>query len=251
MSAAHRGMSSLAVALQLDLTNGTGRVWGTVSDGTWTANLSGDRAAFDGRTGTAPQAARYTLLIPGRHGSSTEPGGDSYATLSVSRTGKLVLSASLADGTKSTQSSAVAKHGQAPVFLGLYRGRGLLMGWLTFTNLPSDDLTGDLAWTKESGAGGPYPNGFALATAAAGSRYVKPATGVGVLNLPSGTLALTGAGLIPGFTNQVTLDSRNRIASPNSSQLTMKVNLSSGAFSGSLRQPGAVKPITFGGAVLQ
>jgi uncharacterized repeat protein (TIGR02543 family) len=248
---ARRGMNPLAVELQLDLTNGTDRVWGTVSDGAWTAKLSGDRAVFDGRASVAPQAGLYTMVMPGQPGSDSEPGGDSYATLSVASAGRLLLGVSLADGTRASQSSSVSKTGAAPLYLELYRGQGFLIGWLAFTNLPADDLTGDLVWSKPSGASARYPNGFDLAKTALGSRYTRPAAGARVLNLTAGQFDLTGGGLSPGVTNLITLSANNRVTSLNSNKLTMAFTLSSGAFRGSASGLAAAKAVSFGGVVLQ
>ncbi len=87
-------------------------ITGTVSDGTWTADLIADRAIFDGRTSVSPDVGRYTLLVPGDFTLHTEPGGDSYGTVTVDKRGGLRFAGSMADGTKVSQATRVSKNGQ-------------------------------------------------------------------------------------------------------------------------------------------
>ncbi len=233
------------------MTNGTDRIVGTVGNGTWTADLAGDRGVFDGRSSVAPQAGRYTILIPGQPESATEPGGDGYATLSVDRAGKLLLSGLLADGTKLTQSSVVSKNGQAPLYQGLYQGQGFLMGWLTFTNLPNDDF--DRGGVLEQAVRGWAPLCERIRPDGHDARVAlhAPAAGVRVLEMTSGQLALMGGGLTAGFTNLLSLTASNRVINVSSNKLSLALALTTGSFSGSVINPGTAKPITFGGVLLQ
>jgi len=54
----------------------------------------------------------------------------------------------------------------------LYGGRGLLLGWLTFTNRATDDLAGLVSWIKPTKPLTKYyPGGFTNESVALGCRY--------------------------------------------------------------------------------
>ncbi len=145
-SIARPNAHALTVNLQLDLASGTDRVTGSVSDGTWTSALAGDRAIYDGRTKLAPEAGSYTMILAGAYGSANEPAGDSYGTFTVGKNGAISFTGTLADGTKVTPSAPVSKYGQWPFYASLYGGQGVLWSWLAFTN--ASDLGGPVAWVK-------------------------------------------------------------------------------------------------------
>src|SRR5262249_41022631 len=70
-----RSDSTLVLDLQVDATDAD-LLTGTVSDGTWTADLIADRGVFDGKRSLSPDAGQYTILIPGDFTSTDTPGGD-------------------------------------------------------------------------------------------------------------------------------------------------------------------------------
>src|SRR5580765_566290 len=82
-----KNSGSLKLQLSLDPAPTPDVISGTISDGTWTSQIVAKRAAFDGKTELAPQAGRYTLVIPGRPGFTTAPAGSGYATISVTKSG--------------------------------------------------------------------------------------------------------------------------------------------------------------------
>ncbi|MGO9201588.1 MAG: Ig-like domain-containing protein [Limisphaerales bacterium] len=245
-------LSSLTVDLQLDLSPGADRLTGTVSDGTWTAELTADRAVFDGRTSIAPQAGKYTLIIPGDYTSTTEVAGCSYGTLTVSKAGAVSCQLFLADGTKLTPSGSVSKYGQWPLYASLSGGEGSILSWVTFTNAPTDDLTGALVWTKPGVENSRYyPNGFTLTTSVSGSQYIQPAKGANVLNLTDGYVALEGGDLAQNMSDQITLGANNRATDLSGNKLTLTFTTSTGLFTGRVTDPATGKPVSFNGVVLQ
>ena len=247
-----RSLSSLTVDLQLDLSPGADQLSGTVSDGTWTAELTADRAVFDGRTSIAPQAGQYTLVIPGDHTSTTEAGGYSYGTLTVSKAGTVSCQLYLADGTKLTPSGSVSRHGQWPLYASLSSGQGLVFSWISFTNTPTEDLTGALVWTKPGAPSSRYyPNGFTLATTVSGSEYIQPAKGANVLTLTDGSVALEGGDLTQNITDQISLGANNRVTDLSGNKLSMTFTPSTGLFTGRLIDPATGKPVLFNGVALQ
>jgi hypothetical protein len=244
--------SSLTVDLQLDISSGTDQITGQVSDGTWTAQLSADRAVFDGKTRIAPQAGNYTLIIAGASGSTTDPGGDSYGTLQVSKAGMISFQGSLADGTKASETVPLSKNGRWPLYVSLYGGQGAIWSWLTFTN--ASELGGAVAWMNPGQNAKYYPAGFSLEAEAVGWRYYAPGKGTNVLGLTASTnltLTLVGGGLAQGITNGITLAANGKVTPVSGPRLNLTFTPSTGAFSGNVVNPATAKPISFAGVVLQ
>jgi plastocyanin len=110
---ARHGMSSLSLDLQLDLSPGGDEITGTVTGGSFNALLVGSRAVYSAGSNPAPQAGRYTMIIPGDPGSVAEPGGDSIGLVTVTSAGRIRLSALLADGARASRSVAVVRSAEA------------------------------------------------------------------------------------------------------------------------------------------
>jgi hypothetical protein len=140
------------------------------------------------------------------------------------------LSGVLADGTKITQSSQVSDDGTWPLFVPLYKGKGLLMGWISFANRSSDDLHGAVNWIKQPDLlSHYYPSGFALAGDALGSIYA-----------PTTALELN--------TQISKLQSES---SANSVVTSVKASPTTGIFKGSIIDKATGKASSFQGALLQ
>jgi hypothetical protein len=225
---------------------------GTVSDGTWMADLIADRAVFDGKNWVSPDYGRYTLLIPGDFTSHDSPGGDSYGTVTVDKRGGLRFAGSLADGTKVSQSTRVSKNGQWPLYAPLYRGEGSLYAWMLVNPSPEEELKGDVTWIRPAM---PwtwyYPDGFAVNLEAFGSRYIAPARGQKIIDLTYGLLEANGGHPEQAITNSVFLDSSNRIINHSPNGLRMSFSPSSGLFSGRIMNPVTWEWFNFRGVVLQ
>jgi hypothetical protein len=249
---ARSNANALTLNLQLDLTNGTDRVTGSVGDGTWMAALAGDRAIYDGATELAPEAGSYTLILAGAYGAANKPAGDSYGTLTVGKNGAISFTGALADGTKATPSAPVSKYGQWPLYASLYGGQGVLWGWLTFTN--ASGLGGGVSWIKPASAATYYPAGFSLAVEALGARYFPPGRGTDVLGLATSanlTLTLEGGGLPHGITNQISLAANGQVTTLSGPKLALTFTPSTGAFKGTSLVNPTASPVSFGGVLLQ
>ena len=241
----------LTVQLQVD-SQDPDLVVGSVSDGNWTANLFADRGVFDGRTRLSTDAGQYTMIIPGDFTSTNTPGGESYGTITITKSGGLSFAGVLADGTKVTQSTRVSKGGQWPFYSALYGGDGSLYGWMLFNGSTNEDLSGDVTWIKpEVPSTWAYPGGFAVVATAWGSRFTRPPAGANILNLTRGHVEFNGGELDQGLTNYFTLDSRNRITSLSANKLSLTFSLSNGSFSGRVMHPITWEWIPFKGVVLQ
>lgn len=248
-----RGFSSPTVTLQLDLSHGTDRIVGTISDGETTLVLSADRAVFDGKTSFAPQAGQYTIMFPGSHGSATQPGGDGYGTVTVSAAGQIRLSATLADGTKLSQTAIVSKYGQWPVYVPLYGAQGSVWGWINFVGTATNDLSGMVSWTKPVMASAAYyPGGFEVQTVAEGCRYAPPTPGNNALGLTAAQVVLSGGDLAQSISDQITLGVGSQFVNLGNNKLALSFTTSTGLFKGSMANPSAFmeKPVSFNGVVL-
>jgi len=216
----------------------------------WIAVLAGDRAGFD-RTNPAPQAGRYTFILPGNadSGTTNSPNGHGNGTLTVDTSGRVVVNGVLADGAIISQSAVLSKDGIWPLFVPLHNGRGMLLAWMTFTNLPDTDLAGTVMWIKPARPRAQlYPAGFTNAMIVSASRYAQTDP---VLELTNGIVVLQGGRLSSPFTNSVTLEARGGVGTPSNDSVTLTISPKSGLFKGKVHEPASGQTIPFRGAVLQ
>ena len=241
----------LSVSFQVD-TNDSDLITGTINDTTnWTADLYADRVVFN-KNRQSYDAGPYTMVLLGDATSTNTPGGESYGIVNVSKMGRVTLTASLADGTKLTQSTTVSKDGYWPLYSPLYRGWGSLYSWLQFNASTNEDLSGDVTWIRpEMSWTWYYPSGFAVIQTASGSRYTRPPRGTQILPINNAQIQFNGGNLSQNFTNQIFLDSLNRIQNNGASELRMSFSLSNGSFSGKVRDPNSLEWVPFKGVVLQ
>jgi len=243
-----RNQTPLAVSLQM---NGINSLTGVVSNSAWVAQLSANLAGFDGRTNLAPQRGTYTMYLTGDYGATADPAGDSWGTLRVDAAGNVFLSASLADGTRITESTTISTNGQWPLYASLSNGQGAILGWMTFGYSPTDDLGADaVSWIKPRTSSKVYPSGFTTLTSARGSRYSAPALGANVLALTNAELVLNGGNLPQSIPDSILLGARNRVSDLSSNKLSVIFSLPTGTFSGRLTEPGTSKILSFSGVLL-
>jgi len=153
------------------------------------------------------------MLIPGTPGSAILPGGDGLARITIQANGMvLVQLSSLGEGTALVPwSSPVAANGDYPLFAQLYGLKGVIYGWLNFTNPPSPTFTGSLRWEKPNTAPatGYYDAGFSNNVTVLGSSWVGtlplPGHDDGVTQPAPSTLTIQGGGLLTPIVNHFTL----------------------------------------------
>jgi uncharacterized repeat protein (TIGR02543 family) len=252
------GTNALVLELALDLSGGSDRVLGRVIDpqGTWSAELSGDRApTYSGAgTSTSPYQGRYTVVFTNRDPAIAI--GNSFGTVNINSRGRVTFSGSLADNTAATQSATISKDGQWPLYISLYGGKGSLLSWVDVSTnpAPAASMSGALSWIKPSQANATlYPDGFDSTQDIAGSIYVAPGTNK-VLDLDLGKLSVDGGNLLSPFANDVALGSRNILTNLTPAQpLVLRFTLSTGLFKGTLKvTDGQVsRTLTLKGASLQ
>jgi len=165
------GKTTLSVHMELIQTDDTVQVTGSVTDGTWTASLLGDRAYY--RTGhIAPQAGNYTMTLFTDSNGDTMPSNGSYGIATVRTNGTVSLTGLMSDAVGIAQATSISKAGQWPLYVPLYAGKGSLLSWVTFTNAPIYKLTGNVSWIKTNASGLYYINGFTNSlTVYGGSRH--------------------------------------------------------------------------------
>jgi len=157
------GASSVTVVLQLDLSNNTRQMTGSVSGNAWTSTVLGDLAtnAFPMLTGAS------LLLSPGS--STNAPTNNGVATGLIANS-ILSLSGVLGDTAAFSQTVPISKDGNVPIYINLYTNGGVLEGWI---NMDSGSPVGTLTWIRPSGVLKPagFPKGFDTLLQVSGATY--------------------------------------------------------------------------------
>ena len=232
---------------------GTFRLIGTVSDGTWSSQVYGDKGVFNATTNPCPYAASYTVLFPRQDDDPTLPMGYGYGSVRVTSGGSLAFAGTLADGTKISQSVPVSQQGAWPLFASPYSGKGIFISWMNFENRVGDDIHGFVDWIKLPNSRATYyPGGFSVGSKGLGSIYVAPTNSTThVLALDQTTLAFSGGDLTSDFTNSVALGLSSVVTGLGPTSLSMTFTLSTGVFSGNATDPSTGNSLPFSGAVFQ
>src|SRR5690348_10888026 len=105
---------------------------------------AGARAGHGARLNPAPQAGRYTVVLPVDLDGQTGPAGDAWGALTVDENGYVLLQGGLPDNSRYTVTSILSADGTWPLFVSFDCGRGMLVGWLQFTNSSESKLIGPL-----------------------------------------------------------------------------------------------------------
>jgi hypothetical protein len=159
------------------------------------------------------------------------------------------MAATLADGTKISQSGVATAGGQWPFYTPLYGGKGQIIGWLLFSNTVPESLTGNVDWVKSAAIPGRfYPNGFDFETTVMGSAYSSTASPL--IGFNNGVVILSGGNLPNNITNNVNV-SGSSIVNNSGNKLTIKLNASNGVLSGSVVNPLTGTSSSFNGVFLQ
>jgi polygalacturonase/PKD repeat protein len=244
------GKKSLQVALHT-LADGTDQITGTVSDGMFTSELVADRATFNSQN-PCPFAGRYTVVLePPLGNDPTIPQGFGYGTLTVAATGLGRLQGVLGDGTRIKTTVPLSERGTLPFYVPLYRNQGASVGWLTFATNGTIQATVD--WFRPAIPTSTfYPNGFATNVTLSGEQFVPPADG-GPDAAGTQQVTLTGGNLVGSLVETAVVNSAGgvSVSSPNTVDLQMKLDPSTGRFSGTFTHPVLNKTVNFNGSSLQ
>ena len=250
-----KGESNLTTTLQLDFAGQT--VSGSVTDGSFVAQVVADQEVFNSTHKAANYEGQYTFIIPGTNDSAVGPPGTSYGTVTVSPLGVVSFSVSLADGTASpvNPSSVVSKDGYWPFYLPLYSGNGSLWSWNRFTDGAVMSATG-VSWINPTNTAKTalYRAGFTNEPAwIAGSAYSP--TNEPLLALTNGQVLLEGGDLPIAITNALLLTLKNAILLTNAAdtnKLALTITKASGVISGTFVNPSNPRQtISVNGVLLQ
>ena len=167
------GKSSIVLALAFNAAHGNNEITGTVTVDANVSDLVADKALYSAATpppsdflnvSTPTTHGYYTVSYPSKAQSpskvaTTYPQGDGYAVLTLTNTGAVSVTSTLADGTVAVASSFLVEGNLAPIFTQLLtpgsttvKG-GSFGGVLTFENTSASDVRGtDLTWYRATAA---------------------------------------------------------------------------------------------------
>jgi hypothetical protein len=145
----------------------------------------------------------------------------------------------------------VSKHGTWPLYNVLYKNQGACIGWVTFDT--NDTLEATVDWFKPFlPASHYYPAGFTTNVSLVGEKYVPPSAG-GPTPAGDREVTLGGGNLASNIVASVTVDSLGNVtvSSANNENLKLKLQPTTGQFSGSFTHPSLNETISFKGLVMQ
>jgi hypothetical protein len=242
--------NSLTTDLQLDFANQT--VSGTVSDGSFVAQLGGYRNVFGSANPANEYEGKYTMVILGTNDPSVGPYGISYGTVTVSSSGVVTFGGNLADGAAGlSQSTAISQTGYWPLYLQLYGGKGSLWAW---TSISNHQITASASWINatNSSKSAVYRGGFTNQDAAViGSWYSS--TNKPLFGFTNGAVMLEEAGGSPfTLTNDVVISPSDVITVEKTNKLGLKINTTTGVITGTFANPlNPKQTISLNGVLLQ
>jgi len=250
-------LNDLTLTLLLDVANGTRQVTGSITDGNFTSDIQLDRAGYNATTNLLPGGliGKYTALLLPTETTSGVPQGDGYATVTVSKTGGIVLAGKLANNVGITQSSVFAGNNVWPLFVSLHASKGYVAGLVTFeTDLGNSDLDGFLSWVKPLTTGTFHPAAFDTNLTFLGSKWEVPFKGQTAIAVagttPNLSFNATEGNLAAPIFQTITLDSANKFIIPtNAAKLKLTLTTTSGVLMGSFVD--GTKTRTLSGVLLQ
>jgi hypothetical protein len=137
--------SPLMMTLHTDLSNGTDRVSGSLTNGAWVSAVSGDRNVFNSRLNPPAQAGLRDFILQRADNTAVEAG---VGAGKIAASGTTSVSGSLDNGTKFRAASLLAKNGDCPFYLSLSKGNEVVIGWLNFPKADNPTATGTVLWVK-------------------------------------------------------------------------------------------------------
>lgn len=246
---------------------------GTVIWGGFTVTADLSQSPYGaGSPAPVEHTGTFTLLLPvADDRQAGQPGGDGWATVTISSTGAVKLAGVLGDGTKFTESAYLSSQGEFSIFAELYKTKpekGCIGGRFTFRSLEGvSDLDGKVRWRKLADSKeAAYPQGFDLECWAIGSRYTVPAAGEYLLAdlktaEPNATLSLWNAQPVPvapshtGLGGEaayaVSWKNNHQLVHYGPEKLTAKANKGNGTLTGSFSSLAGGKSLALAGVVFQ
>jgi hypothetical protein len=204
-------------------------------------------------------------VFPGDENPARGPHGFSFASATVDAAGRVRVAATLADGTRFSQGTTLSDRRRWPLFGRLYGGSGQILGWMELPDeqFPAVGRAGSCVWFK---APLPqtkyYPDGFTLLAEMSGALYNRASVpSTPFLNFTGGEpvyggglVDFSGGNVTPAFTNVVRVDPGNKVVGlgtihQGTNRLSLAYSLASGAFKGTVTEPGTTRPIPYQGSL--
>ncbi len=138
-------LNPVALAFHVDLTNGTGQVIGSATDGGWASELAGNRAGFNAKSNPALQAGSRAFILERADDTAVTAATGSSV---ISRGGRARVKGRLDDGRAFSAASVLARDGDYPFYLSLRQGNEVVIGWLNFPAAPAPDASGTVLWVR-------------------------------------------------------------------------------------------------------
>lgn len=220
-----------------------------------------------GKGQTVAQAGNYTLVLGEADAAGSNPSlGFGYASMIVSRAGKVSLSGKLADGKPLLVSASLvgsASGVRSIVYAPLNytavstRGaKGLLSGSISFAS--GGSFGGNFAWVKPSQRTGAVPAAIDTTLEIIGSPYAAPGRGGSVLpGFAHGTVELSDEATLSlsdgALRKKVTLTQSAALTVTDAGDDKLKITIfpKTGFFSGSFVYPNQTRATAFSGMLLQ
>lgn len=244
------GKSPLTVTISA-AAGGDGRLTGVVRDTTRNIPLVMQRAVYSAAQPT-PQAGAYTLSLFGLS-SPAAPNGHGYGNVTITPSGAVKFSAYLADDSSVSQNVGVARSGVWPLYAPAYKGKGSVLGWLSFNKTNANACSGTLRWVKSRLAGGStYTSGFATKIPVVGSTFIRPRSGLGI-HLDNSSVVVDGAKIYSALSDPIVATNSTSIVFSQSGASNGKLTVysSTGQFKGLMFNPVTHANTTVKGVVLQ
>lgn len=241
------------VAASLD--TATGDITGTVNGAAFTAKRN---PWTSGSPVPTAQTGRFNLAlspVSPQLGDVAFPQGCGYASVVIDSLGNVTWTGKLSDGSVLTASTILPGTNAVTLHQSLYAaGTGSAQGSVTIAaNGNVSALSLDWFKAAQTGTTRSYKTGFALHTLdVAGSKYVKPGTGVPVIGLTNAQFTFSDGGLVTPIMQLCSFTSANAIVVTNPNPNGVKVtalDLNTGIFSGTFNLDTRVP--AFGGILLQ
>ncbi len=275
-----KGLPSLVVALQVDVVNGTGKLLGTIAEGsTPVASIETDRLLY---TAAKTPKSPYRSVPADVLGVSTVafapaaslpptafPQGHGIGVLTVAASGRATLVGKLADGAAISYSNAVSAGKKFPVYFtySLPKGAvGTLSGWVPLDNpTAQDDFEATLRWLRPATASPTYPEGWptGIPLQLQGSRWLPKGpsgqpmrfTMLKPANFSGNVVCRFTEGLLPGtgFETSANVNPYNAVipVAFNPQSLSRASIGATGLFSGSFLHPVTGRKPRFEAVILQ
>lgn len=182
---------------------------------------------------------------PGTAGNAAFPQGVGFASIRINARAMAQLKGKLADGTGISMARPLQPDGSLPIYLRLYRGKGVLNGLALIDPGadfdPADNSVGGSAlWLRPAGGGNLYAAGFRTEVDFMGGFYQGPPRGTRVLDLGDGLfhdalrLEFAQGGLTAPLSEAVAISPKNAVELifPNDNNISLRINAGTGLISG-------------------